>query len=607
MLSTIDNSKTSGLAALAAGLEVVGSVGPGENGSGEHKLGVTTDIQSNFVAANGFAVRTEGADKSLSKILFSLERTTKTNPEERDLIFNLSCRLLAHTRDCRAEGMGRGDRKPSWQLFCWLWDIFSDKREQLAYSLRVLYSKYGSIGDLNKLFDASDEYLSLSTGLVELRELIVTEWEKLLGPIFSNVKIINKDEKRIVTVINKADLPSNIGLIAKWAPREGKKVGFLAKKLARRLFTANTPFPVACGKYRRIVAHFTRESNVVETHMCHDASNEDCPKEGDWNIDYRKVPGVALRKHKGAFERRTPEEWAKYLDSLKNPDSNGAKGTSVFITDLVRDLLRKKDELAEAQWQDQVKNLKETAEKNGIDLEEFLGNFVCLLDFSGSMMGAPMDLAMAIGAFLTPLQGGPFKGRSLSFETKPHWNDINCVDTIREALQIFANSPWGGSTNFIAVHEMILNVLEDELNNGATPDEIKSMLPKFFLVVSDMQFDVANGYQQTNSWDTTHDILVKYYHSRGMELIGESLKLPTMIYWNARSDTEGFPVCSSTKNALFVSGTSTSVVKTFLTQGVESLANMTPWNYLEETLYNSWYNDIVNYPKAKEASVVENL
>lgn len=590
MLSKMENSKTKGLGALASGLEKMCSVGPGEKGGMEYKLGLTTDTQSNMVALNGFAVRTKGSENAISKILSSLEKTIKIRPEEREEIFKLTCRLIAHTRDCRKEGMGRGDRKPSWQLFCWLWEKFEDRRSELSYSLKVIYSKYGSIGDLNKLFNESNSYLTSTTGLIELKELIVDEWVGLLKPIFDNVRIINRDGKKYVKVYDKDKVPENVGLICKWAPREGKKASILAKMLSRRLSPVSTPFPVACGKYRRIVAHFTRESNVVETHMCHDSSIECCPKSGDWKIDFSKVPGVALRKHKGAFEKRTPEEWALYLESLKKPSSKGAKGTSVFITNLVKDLLRNEDELAEAQWKDQVKDLKRTAKKNNINLKDFLSNFVCLLDFSGSMEGDPMNLALALGAFLTPLQCGPFKGRSLSFESKPHWNDISCATSVRDALQILKQSPWGGTTDFFEAHKMILDVIERE---GGPVEELEKMLPKFFLVVSDMQFDVANGYREKNSWETTHEKLKKYYEYRGKEITGKGFELPTMIYWNARADTNGAPVCHSTKKAIFISGTSTSAVKTFLTQGVDALASMTPWKYLVETLFNPWYDDIM--------------
>jgi len=352
--------------------------------------------------------------------------------------------------------------------------------------------------------------------------------------------------------------------------------------------------------YRKMLSRANRRLNTVEVHMCHDGADPACPKEGDWDIDFTKAPGRCQHVHKAAFEKHRPDRWAAYLESLNAPDSKGAKGTSVFITDLCGRLSPCDDKLAEAQWKDQVKNLREAAAANGHDLGEFLSNFVCLLDFSGSMMGEPIKLAMAMGAFITPLQKGAFRNKCISFETRPHWIDITGTRSVHEAIRVYQRSPWGGSTNFISAHSMILQVLRNEKRRGTSNEGIKSLLPKFFLVVSDMQFDSA--HQIAGGWQTMHTTLQTLYRDTGMELIGEPLVLPPMVYWNARGDTGGMPVCRSSEKALFVTGVSTAVVKTFLTSGIEDLASMTPWRYLHKTLTSDWYQRILATPAAAPAA-----
>jgi hypothetical protein len=141
----------------------------------------------------------------------------------------------------------------------------------------------------------------------------------------------------------------------------------------------------------------------------------------------------------------------------------------------------------------------------------------------------------------------------------------------------------------MAAHTMILDVLAEAASAGATAEDVKKMLPKFFLVVSDMQFDHTSDYRSRSNWETMHSNLTRMYRDRGKDIVGEPLELPTMIYWNARGDTSGMPVCKSSKKAFFITGTSTAVVKTFLTRGVDALAELTPWSYLLETLTNPWY------------------
>ena len=148
--------------------------------------------------------------------------------------------------------------------------------------------------------------------------------------------------------------------------------------------------------------------------------------------------------------------------------------------------------------------------------------------------------------------------------------------------------------------ECVAKVFRDERMTGIYSDEdlkklVHTMLPKVFLIVSDMQFDSAatNGYGEDSSydmWKPMHGKLVDLYAHTGMNLIGEPLKLPTMVYWNART-TGGSPVVTSTPDALFVSGYSTNIFKTFMTSGLEGLQNFTPWSYLKKTLMDEWYDD----------------
>jgi hypothetical protein len=490
-IPTSFSEKSSGLEVLALGLEEKSKTVFGENGCPEIDFSNTSNIERLLVALKGFSNHSQNRsyEVSMSIQLSRLSEARKETPEYSHNIFKLICLLMAHTRDCRKEGKGVGSRSPTWILFIWAWNEFPECREELKNVFRNIYELYGSINDLNLL------YVKVvgKEGFVSLTKFIVEEWVRNLTEVR---EVVNKYNETSSGAGSDPVKLSN--LAAKWAPRENKRLGNLARHLARQLFpNSNNKISFRC--YRKMLSTANKMLDTAEVHMCHDGSDPYCPKSGDWNIFLEKTPGRCLHVHKKAFQKRIPIRWEAFMESLKKPESKGAKGTSVFITELARALVKQKDELAEAQWQDQVRNLQEAAASNGLDLGEFLGNFVCLLDFSASMTGDPMDLAMALGAFISPLQKGAFKGKCLSFETSPHWVDISGATTIHDAMKIYESSPWGGSTNFEAVHRMILDVVSDHIKSGGTAD----ILPKFFLVVSDMQFNNTE-LRSITSWETMY-------------------------------------------------------------------------------------------------------
>lgn len=559
------DSDKSELDAMASGLEKLGLRVFGENGCIEERN--IFDIQNillNIYKKSSRSVSIKERNKNLDYLLCYIDG------ELRDDILYFLFLMIAHIRDCRKEGMGKGERDPVWQMVCWIWCNYSDKRKLIERFFRKLYTIYGSINDLNHLGVAMPRYLNIKDQVL-LKDYIVNEWKYL----FDNID----------------DYP----LTAKWAPREQnkkkkevrKKLNPISAKDIAYCIYYNVPKHTSKMKlYRKFIATKNRLLDTPQIHMCCDNSNPKCPKEGDWEINLKKVPGRFLHKFKASLERNH-KNWDEYIKYLKL-NSSGAKGTSVFITELVKRLSVRPDILAESQWNDQINSLKDAGEKNGNNIGDFFSSFICLLDFSGSMCGEPMNLAKAIGAFLTPLQNGPFRGKSITFETNPHWIDISNCKSIHDALNVYSNSPWGGTTNFYKAHELILQVLRNEKNKGKSVKEIKKMLPKFFLVVSDMQFDIASN----NNWSTMHETLIKLYYDTGMELIREPLQLPCMIYWDARAETDGMPVSKSTDNAIFVNGTSTAILKSFLIHGVDVLRCLSPWNYLLETLMNPWYKKI---------------
>merc|ERR1719324_1928239 len=140
-----------------------------------------------------------------------------------------------------------------------------------------------------------------------------------------------------------------------------------------------------------------------------------------------------------------------------------------------------------------------------------LGKLVPLVDVSGSMCGIPMEAAIALGILVSELSHAAFRHRALTFESQPSWVDLLGCAKLADKVRCLQAAPWGGSTDFEAACEMILQAAQAA---RLKPDEVPDLI-----VFSDMQFNQANGGGR-GRW--------------------EPYPAPRIIYWNLRGDTAGF-------------------------------------------------------------------
>ena len=321
-----------------------------------------------------------------------------------------------------------------------------------------------------------------------------------------------------------------------------------------------------------------------------------------------------------------------------------------------------------AQFMDHVNHFHKLMEENGLEI----GAGLVMPDVSASMGGDPMAAAISLAILVSTLASGPWKDRAISFESEPHWlhfrypsskvefdniwqkkshngygtsnsysnsfpshpfgvwdpKRCNGELTFCEKVAYLYCSPWGGSTDFLAVHDLMLDIA---VKSKLTPEQ----MPKWFLCASDMQFNLANkaigsrnvlcnllgvsnwtdvertyngsngrnarhkfsNYaQKTNNWQDHHSIIVEAYRRAGIKACGTPYVLPVMIYWNMRG-TKTFVTPADTPGVQMVGGFSTMQLKIFL----ESMdldpkssdkAAVTPWETFQKAVNNECYNDI---------------
>jgi hypothetical protein len=211
------------------------------------------------------------------------------------------------------------------------------------------------------------------------------------------------------------------------------------------------------------------------------------------------------------------------------------------------------DELVEAQW-------RCTLEK-GKDLD--LTNVLVLSDVSASMRGLPMTVSISLGILISQLTNSNWKNLVMTFESQPKFHLVK-GSTLYDQVKCLSKAPWGGSTNFQAALQL---VLDTGIQNGL---EEKDM-PKKLIVISDMQFDVANENE------TNYDLLVLRYTAAGYIV-------PRLIFWNVNGTVTDFP-STNIPNVSLISGFSIELLKSVL-KGTQ----ITPCSTMREAIDDSRYD-----------------
>ncbi|KAI3656491.1 hypothetical protein MP638_007422 [Amoeboaphelidium occidentale] len=342
-----------------------------------------------------------------------------------------------------------------------------------------------------------------------------------------------------------------VSLAAKWAPSlkntHDMNTG-IAKAIALKLFPAPENCPdlqkhsiVARNKYRKeVYAPLRKYSSVTEVQMSANRWNE---------IQYSKVHAVSMKKHTNAFKKHDGERFGEYLTSVTKGDAKIAAsallpheilGNSYYSNTKTETEV----EVMNAQWNRYLSDLR----KSGT-----FQSAMAVCDVSGSMSGTPMDVCIALGLLLSDLVEEPFKNQIITFHEKPSIYTLP-DGTLLEKAKSLQQAPWGGSTDFVAVFNLILDLAKKHKLK-------KDQMIKTLFVFSDMQFDFAAG----NSFKvTTHQHVKKMFNDAGYEM-------PQMIYWNLRA-TGTAPVTAHETGAVLMSGFSGQMLKALL--GGETLSTM---------------------------------
>lgn len=411
---------------------------------------------------------------------------------------------------------------------------------------------------------------------------------------------------------SKIETASYLSLVSRWIPREkSKKFGgelyeaFACQYFSQYIASSTTGVShmaaiLKCKtEYRKLLARLNKEIDTVQIKQCGRTWSE---------IEFHKVTSITLSKQKRAFLNVRHDGQPRSLDNtdrVKCAEHFEAhiqravsgevdmKGKRVGLRDFTQQaqeliLLKKqaiKYEKTGSSWETEMNLLNSQWRDNSAQTGR-LGNMIAMVDVSQSMIGDPMQVAIALGIRIA--EKSMLGKRVLTFSKEPCWVILNqsADDTFISMVETVQQAPWGMSTDFIAALDLILNAI---VESKLPPEEVQNMV---LAVLSDMQ--INQGDPQFFKDNCMYDLIKRKYEETGVRLYGKPFRPPHILFWNLRS-TNGFPTLSSQKNCSMMSGFSPALLNSFCEEGLDALLSTTPWSHLEKMLNKSRYSLMESY------------
>jgi hypothetical protein len=424
--------------------------------------------------------------------------------------------IAFQTRDVRG---GKGEREVFYKMINYLLS-----KSDIGLSLRMLalVPEYGCWIDLIHIMEHAPTFIIKNAIIQMIKDQLV------------------KDEAAMAA-------KKSVSLLAKWLPREQKAHANLIPEFANIGFndtkqTKNWKLM----QYRKRVSALNKYLKTTEINMCG----------GTWaQIEPSAVPGRCLNINRTAFfnqklkqpnkSRTASADRIKCADNFKTfmfqvrtgeKKINGAE--TVFPHQITKKIALDCSEEQEALLEEQWNAIREkTAAAGG------LTKTVVISDVSGSMEGTPMDISIALGILISEINDSEFKDHVMTFHTTPSWVSLASCKSLKEKVERMQAAPWGGSTNFEASMDLILDrLVAASVRVEDQPDDI--------LVLTDMGFDEASHGSAFHI-----DEIRRKWSAAGY-------KVPRIIIWNLRAQYKEYHASAQQSAVLTLSGWSPALLKT---------------------------------------------
>lgn len=373
-----------------------------------------------------------------------------------------------------------------------------------------------------------------------------------------------KIDKALLDSGKRSDL-GKLSLAAKWAPTYGEfhdKHTFILSTIAEILFPDPALYcPDTSNRelYLRHIRELFRKQYSSPLRKALSIVERDIVAGTFDQIDYNRVPSVAMDRYADLFSKKDFEHFSKYLDDVSKGDAKISGATLLPSTlvakacDLKNPVQRTsiKAKTVDAQWRALVQSVRNAGT---------LQSSIAVCDVSGSMFSprfkdgsAPVHSAIGLSLLIAEATTGPFGGIVVTFSAEPQFHDLKIVkprlDGLCATVEFMERMEWGMNTNLVAVFDEILT----QAKHWRTPQD--EMIKQLF-VFSDMQFD--QGMDQ-EVWTSSFDRIKCAYSVAGYNM-------PKLIFWNLAGHTSK-PATVDDQNTALISGYSHGMLKALLETG----------------------------------------
>ena len=339
---------------------------------------------------------------------------------------------------------------------------------------------------------------------------VVGRWDDLRSLFYTDA------EKYAVELWAKA-LKDNDILAAKWADRSDKP---LQKHLG-----------ISIGDFRRLLA-WLRKNHIVEHKMCTKRWNE---------VDYEKIPSVAMARYTHAFGEHDVERFSKYKEGLVKGEAKIHAG-ALFPHDCVRTSRNGDKEIADAQF-DALPNYMEGTDEKILVISDTSGSMDSTV--AGSIRAVDVSQALALYCSARMPKDGPFYKKFIAFCSESELKDWEGM-TFSEAIS--NNDIFDRAVGATQIHTALKMILKIAKAFKLTDDQ----MPTALLIVSDMQFHpdpAINSHWQNYGVESKGSEV-----EEGLDRFVEAgYKKPKVIYWNT-GGYAGSPATIKSPSTALVSG-----------------------------------------------------
>lgn len=425
----------------------------------------------------------------------------------------IAVRLMFMFRDIRG---GQGQRRPFRIQLNWLANNYPEQTKPLI----DLVAEYGRWDDVYSVMDTPCEAYALHL----MKSQVQQDLDNIL--VQKPISLLGKWLKRINT-----------------SSKQSVALGHLTRK----------SFGISSKDYRKLCSNLNKYLDVVENRMS--------AKEWD-KISYDKVPGQCLIKNRKAFIRNDSERYQEFVSAAQKGEVKVNSGT-LYPHQIVGKVLAYNSitpEEAEIMW-------------NNLPDVEVDQNAIVVADVSGSMMGTPMEVSIALAIYFSERAKGVYRDKFITFSTKPTLEVVKGAN-IFEKVHNLSRAHWDMSTNLEAVFNSILMAAVD---SKLAPSDMVGTL----YIISDMEFDSCSSVRSSE--------VESFYESMKNSFNYAGYTIPKLVFWNVDARHNNFPVLNNTPNTCMISGFSPNILKYVTGSDSEVL---TPESMMMEVVNSPRYSGI---------------